>query len=109
MKKRIYSLALLAGSLFLSASVNAQEQFIWARSAGADMGWEEAAGIARDNSGNIYVAGTFQGRIAFGSTNVLSSGGSDVIVAKYNPAGTLQWARKIGHFWWRRKSKSHRC
>lgn len=96
MKKRIYSLALLAGSLFLSASVNAQEQFIWARSAGADMGWEEAAGIARDNSGNIYVAGTFQGRIAFGSTNVLSSGASDVIVAKYNPAGTLQWARKIG-------------
>lgn len=96
MKKRIYSLAILAGSLFLSAAVNAQEQFIWARSAGADMGWEEAAGIARDNSGNIYVAGTFQGRIAFGSTNVLSSGASDVIVAKYNPAGTLQWARKIG-------------
>jgi hypothetical protein len=96
MKKRIYSLAILAGSLFLSVAVNAQEQFIWARSAGADMGWEEAAGIARDNSGNIYVAGTFQGRIAFGSTNVLSSGASDVIVAKYNPAGTLQWARKIG-------------
>lgn len=96
MKKRIYSLAILAGSLFLSAAVNAQEQFIWARSAGADMGWEESAGIARDNSGNIYIAGTFQGKIAFGNTNVTSSGASDVIVAKYNPAGTLQWARKIG-------------
>ncbi len=96
MKKRSYSLAILAGFLFLSQAVKAQEQFIWARSAGADMGWEEAAGIARDNSGNIYVAGTFQGRITFGNTNVQSSGASDVIVAKYNPAGILQWARKIG-------------
>jgi hypothetical protein len=96
MKKRIYSLALLAGSLFLSASINAQEQFLWARSAGAEMGWEEAAGIARDNSGNIYIAGTFQGTIKFGTVNVVSSGASDVIVAKYNPAGTFQWARKIG-------------
>lgn len=95
MKKKIYPLA-LAVSLLLSSSINGQEQFLWARSAGADMGWEEAAGIARDNSGNIYIAGTFQGKIAFGSTNVTSSGASDVIVAKYNPAGTLQWARKIG-------------
>ena len=96
MKKIIYTLAVLVGTIFHSISINAQEQFIWARSAGADMGWEEAAGIARDNSGNIYVAGTFQGKIVFGNTNVISSGASDVIVAKYNPAGTLQWARKIG-------------
>jgi hypothetical protein len=96
MKKKLYSLAFLASAMFATATAFAQEQFLWVRSAGADMGWEEAAGIARDNSGNIYVAGTFQGRIYFGSTSILSSGASDVIVAKYNSAGSLQWARKVG-------------
>lgn len=98
MKKKIYTLAFLAGSLFFSKEINAQEQFLWVRSAGAELGWEEAAAMARDNSGNIYIAGTFQERIRFSNTNtnVLSSGGSDVIVAKYSPAGALLWARKIG-------------
>jgi hypothetical protein len=96
MNKRIYSIALLAGTLFLSGSINAQEQFLWVRSAGAKMGWEEAAGIAKDNSGNIYIAGTFQDTIKFGNVKVTPSGASDVIVAKYNSAGALQWARRIG-------------
>ncbi|MFN4233588.1 MAG: T9SS type A sorting domain-containing protein [Bacteroidia bacterium] len=97
MKKRVITITLiLAGILFSVNIIKAQEQFLWAYSAGAALGWEEAGGMARDNSGNIYIIGTFQDKITFGSVNVVSSGGSDIIVAKFSPAGTLTWARKVG-------------
>lgn len=97
MKKRVFTITLLlAGILFSVNTIKAQEQFLWAYSAGAALGWEEAGGMARDNSGNIYIIGTFQDKITFGSVNVVSSGGSDIIVAKFSPAGALTWARKVG-------------
>jgi uncharacterized delta-60 repeat protein len=44
-------------------------------------------GIAVDSSGNCYVTG---------STNSTGAGGYDVLIAKYNTSGTIQWQRVLG-------------
>ncbi|RFS17808.1 SBBP repeat-containing protein [Emticicia sp. C21] len=53
-------------------------------------------GVATDNNGNIYVAGRFTGTATFESTSIVTTGGEDIFLAKYNRAGALQWVRKAG-------------
>ncbi|MBP6620416.1 MAG: SBBP repeat-containing protein [Leadbetterella sp.] len=55
-----------------------------------------SSGIAKDFSGNIYVAGNFKGTGVFGSTNVNSVGDNDVFLAKYTSEGSLLWVRTAG-------------
>ena len=69
--------------------------FLWARQAGGS-GYDEGRGVATDSSGNIYVTGLFQSSAAFGPTNLSSSGQSDIFIAKYDPSGSLLWARPAG-------------
>ncbi len=62
---------------------------------------DEAQRIARDEAGNLYVAGTFSGTSADldpgpDVRRFESAGGSDVVVAKYTPHGVLLWARSFG-------------
>jgi len=49
-------------------------------------------GIARDTSGNIYVAGYTAGNLD-GETN---SGGNDIFLTKYDASGARQWTRLSG-------------
>jgi len=60
----------------------------WSRSFGAG-GLDRIWGVAVDTSGNPYV---------FGYTTDMSGtpGAQDVIVAKYDTSGTVQWARSLG-------------
>ncbi|MDD3236297.1 MAG: T9SS type A sorting domain-containing protein, partial [Candidatus Cloacimonetes bacterium] len=54
---------------------------LWAKRAGgtdSDQGWS----ITCDAAGNTYVSGLFQATVSFGSTNLTSSGNSDIFVAK---------------------------
>jgi uncharacterized delta-60 repeat protein len=44
-------------------------------------------GIAVDGSGNVYITG---------STNSSGAGGHDVLIAKYDTSGTIQWQRTLG-------------
>jgi hypothetical protein len=53
---------------------------------------DEAAGIAVDLSGNIYIAGTTHG----GLDGITNAGLTDIIVVKFNELGTLQWTRQLG-------------
>jgi hypothetical protein len=69
--------------------------FLWARQAGGS-GYDEGHGVATDNAGNVYIAGSFQNTASFGLTNLSSSGSNDVFLAKYAPSGDLLWARKAG-------------
>jgi gliding motility-associated-like protein len=59
-------------------------------------------GVAIDASGNIYVTGyveniaDFKGTLSTPSTILTSSGGRDMFIAKYDPAGQLLWAHRGG-------------
>jgi hypothetical protein len=53
-------------------------------------------GIAVDTDGNIYLTGNFSGTAKFGNESLISNGGNDIFVAKYNKSGILQWVKKAG-------------
>ncbi|HWH68429.1 MAG TPA: SBBP repeat-containing protein, partial [Candidatus Sulfotelmatobacter sp.] len=57
-----------------------------------DMGLATAV----DAATNVYLAGLFSGTVAFGTSNLVSSGGTDVLLAKYDAAGRLLWATQAG-------------
>lgn len=65
------------------------------QSAGGN-GEDAASAIARDGSGNIYVAGTFKDKAAFGAIVKNSVGGNDAFVAKYSSIGELLWVNTFG-------------
>lgn len=73
------------------------QQLDWALKAGGT-GYQEAAGMAVDATGNVYVIGSFQGSIQFGAGagSLNSAGLFDVFFAKYNTVGSLVWAKRIG-------------
>ena len=56
--------------------------------------------VVADAYGNTYVGGTFNGTADMdptaGTSNLVSAGAADGFVAKYDAAGNLQWALKIG-------------
>lgn len=62
--------------------------------------YAEPTSIEIDNSGNIIVTGSFVDTIDFdsgaGTTNLISSGGYDVFIAKYDPSANFIFANNIG-------------
>lgn len=64
---------------------------MWTRQYGT-LDWDEAMGVAADDSGNVYVAGYTGGSLP-GQT---SSGGYDGFVTKFNTAGVFQWSSQFG-------------
>lgn len=60
----------------------------------------ESKGVASDQNGNIYVTGHFNLTIdadpSNGVSNLTSNGNADVFVIKYNPTGSLLWAKSFG-------------
>lgn len=62
----------------------------------AGVGNDYGYSVATDGTGNIYIAGRFAGTATFENTNIVSSGGEDIFLAKYNRAGALQWVKRAG-------------
>ena len=54
---------------------------------------EGGTGVTADSSDNIYVVGEILGGGLDGNT---SSGGTDIILLKYNSSGTKQWTKQLG-------------
>lgn len=93
---------------FISVSVptlvQAEGELIWAkRAGGSEHDW--GFGIAALSGGGALVTGRFSDTAVFGAGEIgeatLISGGigplySDIFVAKYNPDGTLAWAKRAG-------------
>ncbi len=52
--------------------------------------------VAVDPSGNVAVTGSFIGTVNLGGANLVSAGGADIFVAKYNAAGAHQWSHRYG-------------
>ena len=60
-------------------------QHHWIATLSSTLGDVAGEGVAYDSSGNVYVTGHFYD----GST-------TNILIAKYNPSGGLQWQRKLG-------------
>lgn len=70
----------------------------WAENIQSNYSNEYARKIATDNSGNVYVAGYFEGgTLEFNNgKSIVNSGSNDGYLAKYNASGVCQWAEGLG-------------
>ena len=73
--------------------------FLWAKQMGGS-GFDEGHSIFVDNIGNVYITGAFNGIADFdpgvGVFNLVSVGGSDIFVCKFDPSGNFIWAKSMG-------------
>lgn len=53
------------------------------------------AGVGHDAAGNLYLAGSYLGTPAIGGAATTNQGETDVLLAKYTPAGQLVWLRTL--------------
>jgi hypothetical protein len=67
----------------------------WAVAVGG-AGSDNAAGVAIDAAGRIFISGSFSAQIHLGKVALTSKGEMDVFVAQINPQGTWQWATAAG-------------
>lgn len=67
----------------------------WARRFGGPEG-DEAAAVAVDRDGNVYVVGQITGTVAMDGVILEGAGHSDILVAKLSAAGAVLWARLLG-------------
>jgi hypothetical protein len=68
---------------------------VWSKrfgGAGTDIG----TAVSTDSSGNVVVAGTFDGTINLGGNTFTTAGGRDLFVAKFSPTGQHLWSRQFG-------------
>lgn len=77
-------------STFL-AKYSREGQVLWAQRIGAGQGYA----VAADRSNNVFLTGMLLGtNTAFGNTVLTNTGSGDFFIAKYDPAGTVIWARQ---------------
>ena len=68
---------------------------MWAKHFG-DANDQHPTAVAVDSQGNVIVAGYFEGEAAFGTTPLVSTGGRDAFLVKFNASGTHLWSRRFG-------------
>ena len=81
------------------AKLDPNGNFLWAKGfQGA--GSQNSRSIACGGAGDIYIHGSFSGTTDFDPSatdlSLTSAGGSDAFLCKYDTAGTLIWAERIG-------------
>ena len=68
---------------------------IWAKAIGGT-GSEQGFAIDIDDNLNVYVAGSYQSTLNFGTTSITATGtSSNFFVAKFNNSGVFSWVRNI--------------
>ncbi|MBU0765940.1 MAG: hypothetical protein KJ607_14030, partial [Bacteroidetes bacterium] len=74
--------------------ISASGSFEWIEQIGSDLA-DEAEGIIVTGDGTVLICGAFKDTCDFGGTTLISYGGFDAFLAKYNTSGTLQWTKRI--------------
>ncbi len=87
-----------SADVFIS-KLDASGNFVWAKQMGGPSG-DIGTSIFLDASGNIYVAGYFEGTADFdpgaGIFNMTSAGVEDIFIAKLDASGNFSWAKQMG-------------
>ena len=68
---------------------------VWSKRFGST-GQDSGSSVAVDASGNVFVAGTFNGSINLGGASLTSAGGVDIFVAKFSATGQHLWSKGFG-------------
>jgi len=71
---------------FLFAKYDSSGTIQWQRTLGGS-GYDQSYGVANDSAGNLYITG---------NTDSDGEGSSDLLLAKYNSSGVIQWQRTLG-------------
>jgi len=72
-----------------------KSNFTWA-DRGGDATDQAAFGVAFDAQGDVIVTGSFHGTMDWGGAPLISAGGSDIFLAKLDPAGKHLWSKRFG-------------
>ncbi|MDB5386553.1 MAG: hypothetical protein JWM11_2199, partial [Planctomycetaceae bacterium] len=85
-----------AGNLDIVAlKLNNSGNLVWVQTIGGTSS-EFGQGIAVDNSGNLYVAGTFQGTVNFGGTNKSAISLDGFLLKLSTSNGSVTWVQQFG-------------
>lgn len=68
---------------------------LWATSIGG-AGWDEGKGISANQNGECFVTGVFADTIQVNGNTLIGAGGTDVLIAKFNAQGNLEWMHRAG-------------
>jgi hypothetical protein len=90
-----HSLPSAAGYNIYVAKLDTSGAWLWATFAG-NGAYADAKDIVSDNSGNVYIAGSYVGNAVFGSDIVGNNGSFDLFYAKLDASGSWQWAHHAG-------------
>ena len=77
------------------AKFSANGTHLWSRSFGS-LNDENGYSVAVDAAGSAIITGKFGLTVNFGGVPLMSAGGDDIFVAKYNPNGLHQWSQRFG-------------
>lgn len=89
-------IGIVVGAAAIAPPPGAAQTFhMWSRGLG-DSAFDQVAGVALDDFGNVFAAGSFQGTVDFGGGNMVSAGERDVFLVKYAPDGTHLWSQRFG-------------
>ena len=81
------------------AHIDSSGTWDWVATGGGP-GSDDASGVATDSSGNLMVAGSFQGGSTqgaqFGSSSFNAVGSSDLFVSKLTSSGSWSWTKTAG-------------
>jgi hypothetical protein len=88
-------LASNGGDVFV-AKFDAMGKHMWSHAFG-DSAIQYADRLAVDGMGNVFILAEGSGSIDFGGGTLTAAGGSDVFIAKFDPAGKHIWSRRFGY------------
>jgi hypothetical protein len=69
--------------------------FLWSRRAGGQSA-DFVSDLAHDGAQNVIITGYYYNSLNFDDTTLISSGSSDIFIAKFNAEGDLLWATSAG-------------
>ncbi|MEN8125373.1 MAG: SBBP repeat-containing protein [Bacteroidota bacterium] len=95
----IFNLTSIGGYDIFILKLNSDGDFLWVKSMGESSG-DSGEEIIIDNSGYIYITGTFEGTVDFDPSsnifNLTSNGGRDIFIQKLDENGSFVWASSMG-------------